>query len=336
MLVPAGAISPNTLKAFLSLPKTTLREYFYLYLPVPVPAGAISRDNTLRVFLPLPTHASSSRSYFLRQHSESISVFTYPCQLQQELFLETTLWKHFYLYLPMPVPAGAISREHFYLYLCMPVLAGTISRDNTARAFLALPTHASSSRSYSPGQHSASISIFTYPCQSQQEHFPETTLKAFLSLPTHASSSRSYFLRQHSESISVFTYPCQFQQELFPETTLWEHFYLYLPMPVPAGAISWDNTPRAFLSLPTHASSSRSYFQRQHSKSISIFTYLCQFQGELFPKTTLWQHFYLYLPMPVPAGAISRDKTPRAFLSLWWAASHNTASLLPCNITVKL
>ena len=244
------------------------------------------------------------------KHSESISIFIYPCQFQQELFLETTLWKHFYLYLPMPVAAGAISRDntlraflslpthascsrsyfprqhwkHFYLYLPMPVPAGTISQDNTLRAFLSLPTLPVAAGAISR-DNTESISIFTYPCQFQQELFPETTLRAFLSLPTHASSSRSIFPRQHwehfylylpmpilagdifrdnTESISIFTYPCQFQQELFPKTSLREYFYLYLPVPVPAGAISWDNTLRAFLSLPTHASSSKNYFPRQH------------------------------------------------------------------------
>ena len=202
---------------------------------MPVPAGAISRDNTPKAFLSLPSYASSSSNYFPK-----------------------TLWEHFYLYLPMPVPAGAISR------------------DNTPRAFLSLPMHASASWNYFPRQHCESISSFTYPCQFQQELFP---------------------LRQHSESISILTYPCQFQQELFPKTTLREYFYLYLPVPVPAGAISrdntlrvflplpthassagaisLDNTLRAFLSLPTHANSSRSYFPRQHSESISIFTYPC-------------------------------------------------------------
>ena len=233
MPVPAGAISQdNTPRAFLSLPthasssRSIFRrqhwKHFYLYLPMPVPAGAISQDNTPRAFLSLPTHASSSGSYFPRQHSKSISIFTYPCQLQRELFHETTLWEHLYLYLPMRVPAGAISWDNtpraYLSLLPMPVPAGAISRDNTLRAFLFLPTHASSSISYFPGQ--------------------------------------------HSEGISIFTYSCQFQQELLPETTVWEHFHLYIPMPIPGGAISQDNTLTAFLSLPTHASSSRSYFSR--------------------------------------------------------------------------
>ena len=216
-------------------------------------------ETTLGAFLSSPTHASSSRSYFPRQHSESIYIFTYPCQFQQELFPETTSRSISILTYPCQFPPRQ-QWEHFYLHLPMPVPAGAISQDNT--------------------------------------------LRAFISLPTHGSSSRSYFLRQHSESISVFTYPCKFQQELFPETTLWEHLYLYLPMPVPAGAISRDNTLKAFLSLPTHASSSRSYFPK-YSESISIFTYSCQFQQELFLETTLWKHFYFYLPMPVPAGTIS-------------------------------
>ena len=38
-------------------------------------------------------------------------------------------------------------------------------------------------------------------------------------------------------------------------------------------------------------------------------------------------HIHMYLPMLVPAEAISIANNSRAFLWRWWAASHNTASL---------
>ena len=40
-----------------------------------------------------------------------------------------------------------------------------------------------------------------------------------------------------------------------------------------------------------------------------------------------------YLPMPVPAGAISLEKNSKAFLCRWWAASHNTTSLTSWNVS---
>lgn len=37
--------------------------------------------------------------------------------------------------------------------------------------------------------------------------------------------------------------------------------------------------------------------------------------------------------MPVPAGAISLEKSSRAFFCLWWTAIQITASLEPCKHT---
>lgn len=43
-------------------------------------------------------------------------------------------------------------------------------------------------------------------------------------------------------------------------------------------------------------------------------------------------NYYLNVavPMPVPAGAISLEKSSRAFFCLWWTAIQITASLQPC------
>lgn len=55
-------------------------------------------------------------------------------------------------------------------------------------------------------------------------------------------------------------------------------------------------------------------------------------------KLTLLTFFFycrlaVVIPMPVPAGATSLEKSSRAFFCLWWTANQSTASLQPCRQT---